>query len=76
MGEHPLYQMAVTATVDNALSDRATTNFGVRRVESTLTRQGYRQFTINGQPLLIRGGGWAPDMFLRDDPARMGAEVR
>ncbi|KAF1006617.1 MAG: Exo-beta-D-glucosaminidase [Luteibacter sp.] len=74
MGEHPLYQMAVTATVDNALSDRVTTSFGVRRVESTLTRQGYRQFTINGQPLLIRGGGWAPDMFLRDDPARMDAE--
>ncbi|HEY4292676.1 glycoside hydrolase family 2 protein [Luteibacter sp.] len=74
MGEHPLYQMAVTATVDGASSDRATTTFGVRRVESTLTRQGYRQFIVNGQPLLIRGGGWAPDMFLRDDPARMEAE--
>ncbi|MGE7137513.1 glycosyl hydrolase 2 galactose-binding domain-containing protein [Luteibacter sp. NPDC031894] len=74
MGEHPLYQMAVTATVDGAASDRAATTFGVRRVESTLTRQGYRQFIVNGQPLLIRGGGWAPDMFLRDDPARMEAE--
>ncbi|NID16824.1 glycoside hydrolase family 2 [Luteibacter yeojuensis] len=74
MGEHPLYRMAVTATVDGALSDRAETSFGVRRVESTLTRQGYRQFIVNGQPLLIRGGGWAPDMFLRDDPARMEAE--
>lgn len=76
MGEHPLYRMAVTATVDGAPSDRATTSFGVRRVESTLTRQGYRQFIVNGQPLLIRGGGWAPDMFLRDDPARMEAEFR
>lgn len=76
MGEHPLYRMAVTATVDGAPSDRAATSFGVRRVESTLTRQGYRQFIVNGQPLLIRGGGWAPDMFLRDDPARMEAEFR
>ncbi|SFW60533.1 glycoside hydrolase family 2 protein [Luteibacter sp. UNCMF366Tsu5.1] len=74
MGDHPLYRMAVTATVDGAPSDRAATNFGVRSVESTLTRQGYRQFIVNGQPLLIRGGGWAPDMFLRDDPARMEAE--
>jgi len=74
MGDHPLYSMAVTASVDGAPSDRAATHFGVRRVESSLTRQGYRQFTINGQPLLIRGGGWAPDMFLRDDPARMEAE--
>ncbi|MGA7439751.1 MAG: sugar-binding domain-containing protein [Luteibacter sp.] len=74
MGDHPLYTMAVNATVDGAPSDRATTNFGVRRVESTWTRQGYRQFIINGKPLLIRGGGWAPDMFLRDDPARMETE--
>lgn len=76
MGDHPLYSMAVDATVDGALSDHAGTTFGVRRVESTLTRQGYRQFMINGKPLLIRGGGWAPDMFLRDDPARMEAEFR
>ncbi|UPG85979.1 glycoside hydrolase family 2 [Luteibacter aegosomatis] len=74
MGEHPLYRMAVTATVDGAASDRVATTFGVRRVESRLTTQGYRQFIVNGQPLLIRGGGWAPDMFLRDDPARMEAE--
>ncbi|KJV35253.1 glycoside hydrolase family 2 protein [Luteibacter yeojuensis] len=74
MGGHPLYDMKVSATVDGATSDRAATTFGVRRVESALTRQGYRQFTINGKPLLIRGGGWAPDMFLRDDPARMEAE--
>lgn len=74
MGDHPLYQMSLTVTVDGAASDRSATTFGIRRVESTLTRQGYRQFTINGQPLLIRGGGWAPDMFLRDDPARMEAE--
>ena len=32
------------------------------------------QFVINGKPVLIRGAGWAPDMFLRDDPKRMEAE--
>jgi exo-1,4-beta-D-glucosaminidase len=74
MGEHPLYPMSVTATVDGEPSDHATASFGVRRAESTLTPQGYRQFIVNGQPLLIRGGGWAPDMFLRDEPARMEAE--
>lgn len=74
MGDHPLYEMKVAANVDGAVSDRAATTFGVRRVESSLTKQGYRQFSINGKPVLIRGGGWAPDMFLRDDPARMEAE--
>ncbi|WP_238481128.1 glycoside hydrolase family 2 protein [Dyella telluris] len=74
MGEHPLYQLELAAAVDGATSDRATTSFGIRSVSSHLTRQGYRQFVVNGKPLLIRGAGWAPDMFLRDDPARMEAE--
>jgi len=74
MGEHPLYRLELAASVNGATSDRASTNFGVRSVTSTLTKQGYRQFFVNGKPLLIRGGGWAPDMFLRDDPARMEAE--
>ncbi|MBM7130665.1 glycoside hydrolase family 2 [Dyella mobilis] len=74
MGDHPLYQLEMTATVDGTSSDRATATFGIRSVSSNLTKQGYRQFFINGKPLLIRGAGWAPDMFLRDDPARMQAE--
>jgi len=74
MGDHPLYQLEMSAAVDGATSDRATASFGIRSVSSNLTKQGYRQFFVNGKPLLIRGGGWAPDMFLRDDPARMEAE--
>lgn len=74
MGAHPLYRLDLTATVDGAISDRAGTTFGIRSVSSSLTKQGYRRFFINGRLVLIRGAGWAPDMFLRDDPARMEAE--
>ena len=74
MGEHPLYRLQLAATVDGALSDRASAAFGIRDVSSRLTRQGHRQFFINGKPMLIRGAGWAPDIFLRDDPRRMEAE--
>jgi len=74
MGEHPLYSLQMTATVDGTMSDKASTTFGIRSVSSKLTEQGYRQFFVNGKPILIRGGGWAPDMFLRDDPKRMEAE--
>lgn len=74
MGDHPLYRLDLTATVNGAISDKAGATFGIRSVTSSLTRQGYRQFFVNGKPLLIRGAGWAPDMFLRDDPARMEAE--
>jgi len=74
MGEHPLYRLQMAAEVDGAISDRASATFGIRSVSSHLTPQGYRQFVINGKPVLIRGAGWAPDMFLRDDPRRMEAE--
>ena len=74
MGDHPLYPLEMSAVVDGTTSDLATATFGIRSVSASLTKQGYQQFFINGKPLLIRGGGWAPDMFLRDDPARMDAE--
>jgi exo-1,4-beta-D-glucosaminidase len=74
MGGHPLYTMQMAAAVDGAVSDRASATFGIRSVSSHLTPQGYHQFVINGKPVLIRGAGWAPDMFLRDDPKRMETE--
>jgi exo-1,4-beta-D-glucosaminidase len=74
MGSHPLYTLEMAAAVDNTISDRAGAAFGIRSVSAHLTQQGYHQFLINGKPVLIRGAGWAPDMFLRDDPKRMEAE--
>ena len=74
MGAHPLYSLQMEAAVDDAISDRASATFGIRSVSSHLTQQGYQQFVINGKPVLIRGAGWAPDIFLRDDPKRMEAE--
>jgi len=64
----------MTAAVDGAISGQASATFGIRSVSSHLTRQGSIRFVINGKPVLIRGAGWAPDMFLRDDPKRMEAE--
>jgi exo-1,4-beta-D-glucosaminidase len=74
MGDHPLYTLQMAAAVDGAISDRASATFGIRSVSSHLTHQGYHQFVVNGKPVLIRGAGWAPDMFLRDDAKRMEAE--
>jgi exo-1,4-beta-D-glucosaminidase len=74
MGAHPLYRLEMNAAVEGAISDQASVTFGIRSVSSRLTAQGYLQFVVNGKPVLIRGAGWAPDMFLRDNPKRMEAE--
>ena len=36
----------------------------------------YLLFRVNGKPILIRGGGWAPDMMLRDNPAKLREQFR
>ncbi len=35
-----------------------------------------RLFSINGKNVLIRGGGWSPDMMLREDPQRLRDHFR
>jgi exo-1,4-beta-D-glucosaminidase len=64
MGSQPLYQALVNASVGTTQSDTVKTNFGVREVTSNIRGSG-RQFTVNGKPFLVRGGGWASDLFLR-----------
>jgi hypothetical protein len=74
MGGQPMYHLALTASVNRAVSDRATQDFGIRTVTSRLTpvvpgqtlgSAGYRQYLVNGVPFVVRGGGWSQDMFLR-----------
>jgi exo-1,4-beta-D-glucosaminidase len=65
MGGQPLYNLDLSASVSGAESDVSHSRFGVRDVKATLNSSGGRQYTINGRNLLIKGGGWSPDLFLR-----------
>ena len=57
-------------------SDTQTIEFGIVQTDSELTPEGYRLFKVNGRPVLVRGGGWAPDMMLRINQSRREAEFR
>ena len=76
MGESPVNRATIDADVGGRLSDSQTVTFGIRTITSTLTDTDARQFLINGRRVLIRGGGWAPDLLLREDPARQEAELK
>ncbi|MFE2535543.1 sugar-binding domain-containing protein [Streptomyces sp. NPDC059371] len=67
MGGQPLYGLDLTASVAGAASDTAHETFGVREVKAPLNSDGARQYSVNGRRLLIKGGGWSPDEFLRWD---------
>jgi exo-1,4-beta-D-glucosaminidase len=75
LGKPNLYRLTLTFEVNGAESDRQTMEFGIRQITSKLNSAGALQFFVNREPLLIRGGGWAPDMMLRFDPKRTADEL-
>ena len=75
LGKPEMYRLAVRAEAGGTLSDVRTTDFGVRRIESRLTPENYRQFTLNGRDILIKGAGWTDDIFLRDTPESIARQV-
>jgi exo-1,4-beta-D-glucosaminidase len=76
MGKPELYDLDLRFDAGGSTSDRRSVRFGIRQITSEFTAQGGRVFKVNGRRILIRGGGWAPDMMLRPNPERQEAEIR
>jgi exo-1,4-beta-D-glucosaminidase len=76
MGSPELYPLALRFEIGGKPSDQSETQFGIREVTSELNRDQRRVFSINGKKLLIRGGGWTPDMLLRENSQRLHDELR
>ena len=77
MGEPFLHKLTLEfVATDKTVSDTRSINFGIMQTDSEMTADGYRLLKINGKPILIRGGGWAPDMLLRVDESKREAEFR
>ena len=76
MGDQNLYDLHLGFEIGGRVSDQQNTHFGIREVTSEMNAQGYRVFRINGKRILIRGGGWSPDMMLREEPQRLEDQIR
>jgi exo-1,4-beta-D-glucosaminidase len=76
MGKPELYSLRMEFVVNGRESDQSATNFGIREVTSELNADQRRVFSINGKKILIRGGGWTPDMMLRENSQRLADEFR
>ncbi|MEV4562006.1 beta-mannosidase [Kitasatospora sp. NPDC049285] len=81
LGAQPLYTLATGVAQGATVLGTTSSTFGIRTVTSYLTGAGgnapagVRAFKINGTPLVVRGGGWAPDLFLRYDPADTAQQI-
>src|SRR5229473_6638850 len=76
LGAQNLYDLEMEFAEDGKVSDRQSTRFGIREITSELDNQNHRVFKVNGRNVLIRGGGWASDMFLRFMPDRLRTEFQ
>ncbi|MGB9181409.1 MAG: sugar-binding domain-containing protein [Pyrinomonadaceae bacterium] len=76
LGQQNLYDLELEFETGGKVSDSQKTHFGIREVTSEVDGRNHRIFKINGKNLLIRGGGWAGDMFLRFMPERLETEMQ
>jgi len=88
MGTPNLYDLTLSFEISSEVngesggdvSDVSHTKFGIREITSEVDEQApdrfRRLFKINGKNILIRGGGWTPDMMLRENRERLADEFR
>jgi exo-1,4-beta-D-glucosaminidase len=76
LGEPHLYDLKLSAETGGEISDAQQVRFGIREVSDYLNADGARGYVINGKKILIRGGGWADELLLDEDPGKMGAQIQ
>jgi exo-1,4-beta-D-glucosaminidase len=74
-GKPELYNLKIDVTVNKKQSDVKETSFGIREVKDYFTEAGYRGYKLNGKNILIKGGGWTDDIFLRQSEDNLKAQI-
>ncbi len=75
MGSPELYNLSLAFETGSQTSDTQQLRFGIRQVDSYITNEGFRAFTLNGQRIQLLGAGWTDDIFLRDDTASYNRQL-
>jgi exo-1,4-beta-D-glucosaminidase len=81
LGAQPLYGLVTSVSQHGRTQNTTSETFGIRTVTSYLTGSspaepaGARAFKINGVPLVIRGGGWSPNLFLHYSAANTAKQI-
>ena len=81
MGAQPLYTLSTSVAQSGTTLNSTSETFGIRNVTSSLVGSnsgepsGARAFQINGVPIVIRGGGWSPNLFLHYSAADTAKQI-
>ena len=81
LGAQPLYTLPTSVAQNTRSLNSTSETFGIRTVTSYLTGSnsiepsGARAFKINGVPIVIRGGGFDPNLFLHYSAADIAKQI-
>ena len=81
LGAQPLYTLATSVSQNGTALDSTSEKFGIRTVTSYLAGKsaaepsGARAFKINGVPIVIRGGGFSPNLLLHYSSAETARQI-
>ena len=79
VGRPELYDLKLEFQTGSTISDARKVRFGIREVTSYMNKfdgKLTRVFQINGKNIVIRGGGYVQDLFLRQDFKRYETDIK
>jgi exo-1,4-beta-D-glucosaminidase len=76
LGQPYLYPLKLAVSLDGKVCDSTQTRFGIREVRDYISPDGYRGYTVNGKKILLRGGGWADELLLRESETNLEAQLQ
>lgn len=76
LGKPEMYQVNMELKEGSQLVDQQASRFGIRKIETYLTKDTVRGYKVNGREVLIKSGGWVDDLFLRYMPEKDAAQIR
>ncbi len=74
-GKPNLYSLHLEFRSGGLVTDSKEVTFGIRQINDYINSKGFRGYKLNGKKILIRGGGWADQIFLQQDKRKLEAEI-
>ncbi|MDL5510419.1 glycoside hydrolase family 2 TIM barrel-domain containing protein [Arenibacter sp. M-2] len=76
LGNPDLYDLDLKFVAKEEVLDETNLRFGIRDIQDYWLNDIHRGYKVNGQKVLIKGGGWTDDMLLMDTDESIEAQVK
>lgn len=76
LGDPDLYDLDLQFKIKDTVSDTSRTRFGIREIEDYWLNDIHRGYKVNGQKVMIKGGGWTDDLFLMDNDKSLETQIQ